>query len=123
MPASLGQAMTRRMDMMKKGRIVYEQNISLERTLSELDWGGVGIPTVLANVFWVFLLLGLSSTEIMRHVRDSALAEDGAESCRSLLAMIFEVARQSGRLELLRRPRVRELDEVLDRLDELIMED
>lgn len=115
--------MTRRMDMMKKGRIVYEQNISLERTLSELDWGGVGIPTVLANVFWVFLLLGLSSTEIMRHVRDSALAEDGTESCRSLLAMIFEVARQSGRLELLRRPRVRELDEVLDRLDELIMED
>ena len=99
------------------------QSVSLERSLADLDWGGVGIPTVLANVFWVFLLLGLSSTEIMRHVRDSALAEDGTEACRRLLAMIFDVARQSGRLELLRRPRVRELDEVLKRLDELIGDD
>ncbi len=99
------------------------QSVSLERSLADLDWEGVAIPTVLANVFWVFLLLGLSSTEIMRHVRDSALAEDGTEACRSLLTMIFDVARQSGRLELLRRPRVRELDEVLKRLDELIPED
>ena len=99
------------------------QSVSLERSLADLDWGGVGIPTVLANVFWVFLLLGLSSTEINRHVRESALAEDGTEVCRRLLAMIFDVARQSGRLELLRRPRVRELDEVLKRLDELIGDD
>ncbi len=99
------------------------QSVSLERSLADLDWEGVGIPTVLANVFWVFLLLGLSSTEIMRHVRESTLAEDGTEACRSLLAMIFDVARQSGRLELLRRPRVRELDEVLKRLDQLIAED
>jgi len=111
------------MDMMKRGRIVNEQNISLERTLSELDWDGIGISRILANVFWVFLLLGLSSTEVMRHVRESALAEDGTESCRRLLTMIFDVARQSGRLELLRRPRVRELDEVIERLDELIPED
>ncbi len=100
-----------------------EQNVPLERTLSQLNWDGIEIPTVLANVFWVFLLLGLSSTEIMRHVRESALAEDGTEACRRLLAMIFDVARQSGRLELLRRPRVRELDEILNRLDELIAED
>ena len=96
------------------------QTVSLERTLSELDWDGIGIPTVLANVFWVFLLLGLSNTEIMRHVRESALADEGTEACRSLLAMIFDVARESGRLELLRRPRVRDLDEVLKRLDQLI---
>ena len=100
-----------------------EQNVSLERSLADLDWEGVGIPTVLANVFWVFLLLGLRNTEIMRHVRESALAENGTESCRSLLAMILDVARQSGRLELLRRPRVRELGEILNRLDELIAED
>jgi len=56
-------------------------------------------------------------------VRESALAEDGTEACRRLLTMIFDVARQSGRLELLRRPRVRELDEVIERLDELIPED
>ena len=115
--------MARRMDMTEKGRIVNEQKLSLERTLSELDWDGIGIPTVLANVFWVFLLLGLSNTEIMRHVRESALADDGTEACRKLLAMIFDVARQSGRLELLRRPRVRDLDEVLERLDKLIAED
>ena len=123
MPASLGPAVARRMDMTEKGRIVNEQKLSLERTLSELDWDGIGIPTVLANVFWVFLLLGLSNTEIMRHVRESALADDGTEACRKLLAMIFDVARQSGRLELLRRPRVRDLDEVLERLDQLIAED
>jgi hypothetical protein len=122
-PASLGQAVARRMDMIKKGRTVNEQNILLERTLSELDWDGIGIPTVLANVFWIFLLLGLSSTEIMRHVREDALAEDGTEACRRLLTMIFDVARRSGRLELLRRPRVRELDEVLKRLDALIVDD
>ena len=97
-----------------------EQNVSLERSLADLEWEDVGIPTVLANVFWVFLLLGLSSTEIMRHVRESALTADGTEACRKLLAMIFDGARQSGRLELLRRPRVRELDEVLERLDELL---
>jgi len=102
---------------------VNEQSVSLERLLADLDWEGVGIPTVLANVFWVFLLLGLSNTEIMRHVRESALAENGTESCRRLLTMLFDVTRQSGRLELLRRPRVRELDEVLERLDELIAED
>ena len=84
------------------------QSVSLERSLADLDWEGIGIPTVLANVFWVFLLFGLSSTEIMRHVRESAQAEDGSEACRRMLTMIFDVARQSGRLELLRRPRVRD---------------
>ena len=97
-----------------------EQSVSLERTLAELEWEGVGMPTVLANVFWVFLLLGLSSAEIMRHVREDALAEDSTEACRRLLAMVYDVARQSGRLELLRRPRLRGLDEVLERLDELL---
>ena len=96
-----------------------EQNVSLERSLADLDWEGVGIPTVLANVFWVFLLLGRSSTEIMRHVRGSVLAEDGTDACRQLLTMMFGLARQTGRLELLRTERSH-VDEVLERLDELV---
>ncbi len=97
-----------------------EQNVSLERSLADLDWNGVEIPTVLANVLWTFVLLGLSSTEVLRHVRENALAEDGTEACRQLLAMMFDLARESGRLELLRRPRVRELSEVLEHLDGLL---
>ncbi len=97
-----------------------EQNVSLERSLTDLDWNGVEINTVLANALWMFVLLDLSSTTVLRHIRENALAEDGIEACRQVLAMMFDVARKAGRLELLRRPRVRELDEVLERLDELL---
>ena len=97
-----------------------EQNVSLERTLAELDWNGVDMGTVLANAISMLLLLGLSSTTVLRHIRENALAEDGTEACRQVLAMMFDAARKAGRLELLRRPRVRELGEVLERLDELL---
>ncbi len=97
-----------------------ERNVSLERSLADLDWEGVGMPTVLANAIWTFVLLGLSSTTVLRHIRENALAEDGTEACRQVLAMMFDAARKAGRIELLRRPRVRELGEVLERLDELL---
>ena len=100
-----------------------EQNVSLERSLAELDWDGVGIPTVFANALWAWVLMGLSCKPILRQVHEYALSEDWPEACREMLAVMLDVARRTGKLELLRRPRIRELDEVLERLDGLLADD
>ena len=100
-----------------------EHNVSLERTLADLDWDGIGIRTVFANALWAWVQMGLSCKPILRQVRECALSEDWTEACREMLAVMLDVARRTGKLELLRRPRVRELDEVLQRLDGLIGND
>lgn len=100
-----------------------EQNVSLERTLAQLDWDGIGIPTVFANALWAWVLMGLSCKPVLRQVQEHAVSEDWPDACRDLLAVMLEVARRTGKLELLRRPRIRELDEVLESLDGLIGDD
>ncbi len=102
---------------------MYQHNVSLERTLADLDWDGTGIPTVFANALWAWVLMGLSCKPMLRQVHEYALSEDWPEACREMLAVMLDVARRTGKLELLRRPRIRELDEVLESLDGLIGDD
>ncbi len=115
--------MARCLDRMEKERIVDQQKVSLERTLSELDWNGTEIPTVFANALWAWVQMGQSCKPMLRQLCECTASADLPEACRELLAIMLDVARRTGKLELLRRPRVRELDEVLNRLDELIAED
>ena len=100
-----------------------EQNVSLEKSLAELDWGGIGIPTVFANALWAWVLMGLSCKPMLRQLHECTVAADWPDACREMLAVMLDVARRTGKLELLRRPRIRELDEVLESLDGLIGND
>ena len=109
--------------MMGKEQVVNEQTVSMEKTLADLDWEGIGIPTVFANALWAWVQMGQSCKPMLRQLCACAVSADWPDASTDLLAIMLDVARMTGKLELLRRPRVRELDDVLKRLEGLLADD
>ena len=93
-------------------------DVSLERRLADLGWNGVPLPTVMAEMLWLFVTAGLDCSAVLRRL-DGVIGEDGdgMEDCRRAIGALLDEAH--GQIGLLRRPGSREPLEVLDALARL----
>ena len=89
--------------------------------LDELGWRGVPFITACMNIVWLFVAAGLDADVPLRLIEDEGVRNGyRAQACfrRALTGMLDE-AERVGRLEVLRRPRVREPFEALEALERM----
>ena len=84
---------------------------SLPDRLAALGWGGVPFETVFVHIVAQYLAARLDAQVPLRLIRDQG-DQIQADCERAAVAMIEE-AERAGRLDLLRRPCVREPEEML----------
>ncbi len=95
--------------------------VSVERRLTDLGWSGVPLPTVLAEMLWLFVTAGLETAEVVRRM-DGLIGDvgddvgDGTGDCIRAIGIFLDTAERSGNIECLCRPGTRELLKVLDAL-------
>ena len=94
---------------------------SLSDRLAALGWGRIPFETVFVHIVYQYLSAGLDAGVPLRLVGDRPVrdADQAMIQCRrAALAMIRE-AERAGRLDLLRRPCVREPEEMVALLAQL----
>ena len=95
--------------------------MTLSNRLDGLGWGGVPFITAFMNIMWAFISAGLDADVPLRLIEDEGVRNGyRAQACfrRALMGMLDE-AQRVGRLEVLRRPRVREPFEALEALERM----
>jgi len=85
---------------------------SLSDRLAALGWGGVPFETAFTNLVFLYLSARLDAQVPLRLIREDQGDQIQADCKRAAVAMIEE-AQRAGRLDLLRRPCVREPEEML----------
>lgn len=93
----------------------------VERRLADLGWGGVPFITAFTNIAWLYLSAGLDA-DVPSRLIGSRSGRDGNHAracCRLALEGMLNEAERVGRLEILRRPCVRDPFEVLETMQRL----
>ena len=93
--------------------------VSLERRLADLGWNRVPLPTATANILWLFASAGMDASSVVRRLDAEGLAEPSVAGFRQMLRYMLDEAAGAGRLDLLRRPRVRQPEQVLAMLNRI----
>ena len=93
----------------------------LSKRLSDLGWGGLDPPKVFINIVWLYLLAGFEADVPLRAIQYHG-AGDGDRAragCENAMASMLGEAERVGKLDVLRRPSVREPSEVLAMLERM----
>jgi len=84
---------------------------SLSDRLAALGWGGVPFETAFTNLVFLYLSARLDAQVPLRLIRDHG--DHIQADCKRAAAAMIEEAERVGRIDLLRRPCVREPEEML----------
>ena len=84
---------------------------SLSDRLAALGWGEVPFETAFTNLVFLYLSARLDAQVPLRLIRDQG--DQIQTDCKRAAIAMIEEAQRAGRLDLLRRPCVREPEEML----------